>query len=208
MKEELPQLWEDIKSEAIQKWEDIKTKVTETAQNMIDGVKEFIADIPKTIKEKVGEAVDWLKDLPNQALEWGKDMISNFVKGIKDKWDEVKDGASGTAELIRERLHFSEPDVGPLSDFHTYAPDMMDLFIKGIRDNTKALQAQVAKSFDFENLITAPTADVSGAGSKSAGGNNITMNIYGAVGQDVNELADIISYRLRHQIDQNGAVYA
>ena len=207
LKEELPQLWEDIKSEAVQKWEDIKTKVTETAQNMIEGVKEFIADIPKTIEEKVGEAVAFLKDLPDQALQWGKDLIKNFIDGIKKKWDDLKDGMSETAENIRGYIHFSEPDVGPLSDFHTYAPDMMDLFIKGIRDNTKALQAQVAKSFDFENLITAPTADASGAG-KSAGGSNITMNIYGAVGQDVNELADIISYRLRHQIDQNGAVYA
>lgn len=207
LKEELPQLWEDIKSEAVQKWEDIKTKVTETAQNMIEGVKEFIADIPKTIEEKVGEAVEFLKDLPNQALEWGKDLIKNFIDGIKKKWDDLKDGMSETAENIRGYIHFSEPDVGPLSDFHTYAPDMMDLFIKGIRDNTQALQNQVAKSFDFENLITAPTADASRAG-KSAGGSNITMNIYGAVGQDVNELADIISYRLRHQIDQNGAVYA
>lgn len=32
-------------------------------------------------------------------------------------------------------IGFSEPSRGPLSNFHTFAPDMMALFAKGIRDN-------------------------------------------------------------------------
>ena len=85
---------------------------------------------------------------------------------------------------------------------------MMDLFIKGIKDNTKKLQDQVMDSFNFGDAILNSSVKTEGNASGMVSGSSVTMNIYGAVGQDVNELADIISYRLRHQIDQNGAVYA
>ena len=45
------------------------------------------------------------------------------------------DAARNIAETIASYIHFSEPDVGPLSDFSTYAPDMIDTFVKGIEDN-------------------------------------------------------------------------
>ena len=39
------------------------------------------------------------------------------------------------ANGIADFLEFSEPDKGPLSNFHTWAPDMMELYAQGIRDN-------------------------------------------------------------------------
>jgi hypothetical protein len=40
-------------------------------------------------------------------------------------------------------LHFSVPDEGPLKDFATYAPDMMDLYAKGIDDNIGTVEDSV-----------------------------------------------------------------
>ena len=65
--------------------------------------------------------------------------------------DTVEDIAGDIADFIG----FSEPKKGPLSPagghpFHTYAPDMMDLFIKGVKDNENALRRQIASSFDLE----------------------------------------------------------
>ena len=135
-------------------------------------------------------------------------MIENFVSGIKEKISKVADAAREVASTIKDILGFSEPDEGPLSNFHTFAPDMMDLFIKGVKDNTQKLQDQIEKSFDFGNAII--NANVSASSGMQQTGNMvpITMNIYGTEGQNVRELADLVSDRLLHQIGQTGAVYA
>ena len=92
---------------------------------------------------------DTLGGLAKSALTWGKDMIDNFIGGIKEKWENLKQTVSNVAQSVKDFLGFSEPKMGPLSNFHTYAPDMMDLFAQGIRDNEHVVTDQIAKSFDF-----------------------------------------------------------
>ena len=68
----------------------------------------------------------------------------------------MKKKVSDVAQTVKDYLGFSEPKKGPLSNFHTYAPDMIDLFIKGIRDNESKLTDPIEKTFDFgERTITA-----------------------------------------------------
>lgn len=123
------------------------TTIVDAAKDLIDAGKEMIGKIKEGFDEKVAEA-----------KEWAHDLISNFVGGLREKWDKLKSTVSNIAGSIKSFLGFSEPEEGPLSNFHTYAPDMMDLFMKGIRDNEGALQAQVAHTFDFRDAITQPEA--------------------------------------------------
>ena len=124
--------------------------------NFISGVKSLISQIIGVGKSVVTAVGDGIKSLASEALTWGKDMIDNFVNGIKSKINAVTSAVSRIASTVRSFLGFSEPEKGPLSNFHTYAPDMMDLFIKGIRDNEKKLTDQIEKTFDFgERTITA-----------------------------------------------------
>lgn len=138
------------------------SKVISKGEEIIDSVKNGIT-------KKVGDAV-----------EWGKDLISNFIKGIKEKWGDLKDTVGQTAQSIKDYLGFSEPEKGPLSNFHTYAPDMMDLFIKGIKDNEKKLTDQIEKTFDFgEKTIQGSiglSSDVDGFGRKRSV--SVVQNIY------------------------------
>lgn len=124
--------------------------------NFISGVKSLISEIMDVGKSVVNAVGDGIKSLASEALTWGKDMIDNFVSGIKSKISAVTSAVSGIASTVKSFLGFSEPEKGPLSNFHTFAPDMMDLFIKGIRDNEKKLTDQIEKTFDFgERTITA-----------------------------------------------------
>ncbi len=59
----------------------------------------------------------------------------------------------GVAWGIKDFLGFSEPKKGPLSDFHEYAPDMIDLFVQGLRQGQHRLQAQLADTFDPAGLV-------------------------------------------------------
>ena len=51
------------------------------------------------------------------------------------------DSVKNVASTIWDYLHFSEPEKGPLSDFHTYMPDMIEMLGRGITDNIHNLKA-------------------------------------------------------------------
>lgn len=117
------------------------------ATTAINGVQ----NIFKTLRTNLGNI---FKDLISKFKQWGADMITNLIQGIRDKIDKVKEVAGDVANAIREFLHFSEPDVGPLSDFSTYAPDMMKLFAQGIRDNAYLITDAIGSSFDLRPYLT------------------------------------------------------
>lgn len=81
--------------------------------------------------------------LPSKALEWGKDMLQNFINGMTEKIGALKDKISNIGDAIREKLHFSKPDNGPLADADTWTPDMMDLFIRGIENRKPKLKDMI-----------------------------------------------------------------
>lgn len=99
----------------------------------VDGVGEAIGEIITTITDKIQEMVDG-------ALQWGKDLIDNFVKGIGNFAGKVGDGISNVAQDVVDFIGFSEPKKGPLSRFHEFAPDMIDLFTQGIDDNIRKVE--------------------------------------------------------------------
>jgi hypothetical protein len=61
-------------------------------------------------------------------------MIDNFINGVKQKIEDVKNAATNVAKTVKDILGFSEPKKGPLSNFHTYGPDMMKSYSEGIKD--------------------------------------------------------------------------
>lgn len=115
-------------------------------KNMLSSVVNVAKNIVKSITDGGG-----LKNLPQMALQWGKDLIDNFVNGIKNMIGKVKDAVSNVASTVKSFLGFSEPDKGPLSNFHTFAPDMVQLFAKGISD-TKGLAVNAAR--DMANAVS------------------------------------------------------
>ncbi|WP_161844392.1 phage tail tape measure protein [Pseudoflavonifractor sp. 524-17] len=94
----------------------------------------------------VGEGID---NAIKGAAQWGADLIDNFVQGIKDSIGKVVDSVKNIGKTIADYIGFSEPDKGPLSNFHTYAPDMMQLFAKGIKDNEALLESAFGDALDF-----------------------------------------------------------
>ena len=93
-----------------------------------------------------------------EAPGWGRDMIQGFTDGMLQRAPALRAAVAGIAQTVRSYLHFSEPDEGPLSDFHTYAPDMMALFAQGIRDNAHLVTDQIGRSFDIAPSIVQAAA--------------------------------------------------
>lgn len=100
-------------------------------KGLVDGFGQLM-NAGRQLVDKVKEGFSSHKD---DAKNWGRDMIQNFINGIMEKWNALKQSVSNVASTIKSYLHFSQPDVGPLKDFDTYAPDMMELFAEGIKKN-------------------------------------------------------------------------
>lgn len=122
--------------------------------SVIQTILQMGADVVKAVIDVFVNAKDNLMKRIEDAKNWGKDLIDNFIGGIKAKWDAFKETLSNIAQTVKDFLGFSEPKKGPLSNFHTYAPDMMDLFMKGITDNEGELQNTLSSAFNFAPQIS------------------------------------------------------
>lgn len=212
----LSTIWNGIKGIASSIWTAIKENIANTAGRMVDGVKLAIQKIPGIFSDIFGKVRNFVTSLPSEALSWGRDIIDGIADGIKGAIGKVTSAVSGVANKIRSFLHFSEPDVGPLSDFHTYMPDMMSGLASGIKSGIPILQkaaglAAGAISGGLNGTIS--TDGIVGASSGSyyseGSGNTTnygatTVNVYGAPGQDTETLADkvaeVIFDRVRREV--------
>lgn len=123
---------------------------------LIRAIPQLVAAIPDIILALVAGIIDMGAEIVNAGkdminflkegfdsldpLQWGKDLISNFVDGIMSGIDKIKEAAGDVGNAIKDFLGFSEPEKGPLSNFHTFAPDMIDLFTQGIDDNIRKVE--------------------------------------------------------------------
>lgn len=166
----------------------------------IDGLARGWGKIIQAGMDIINNVRDGIMDKIDEARDWGKDLIDNFIDGIEAKAQALWDTVSGIAQGVKDFLGFSEPEKGPLSNFHTYAPDMMDLFAKGVRDNKNMLLDTVADAFNFQDLITAPeiNTEKADANTNTNQETNVIINVYGAAGQSVEELAEIVSEKINN----------
>ncbi len=150
-------------------------------QNVWDAIVEKVTGIKDAIVNGFTAAIDWIKSLPEQAVQWGADIIQGIVDGIMGAISWVGDAVAGVADKIKSFLGFSEPEDGPLSDFHTYMPDMMDLMTKGITAGKEKVKAAlelvtgdmsvIAKS----NVVSPGTAKTASTGGVSS--RTVTQNV-------------------------------
>lgn len=201
----LSTIWNGISGIASSIWTAIKEHIGNTVGRMVDGIKFAIQKIPGIFSDIFGRVRNFVTSLPGEALRWGRDIVDGIADGIKGAIGKVTGAVKGVADKIRSFLHFSEPDVGPLSDFHTYMPDMMSGLASGIKAGIPMLQkaAGLAAGVISGGLNGTITTDgIVGASSGSyysqGSGNTTnygatTINVYGAAGQDTETLADKVA---------------
>lgn len=155
----LYQNWDTIKAKASELWANVKTAF----DNMLQSVSDTMTNIKDAIVEGWEAAIEYIKELPSKAVSWGSDIIDSMVSGIKDKVSSIGDAISSVAGTIGSYIHFSEPDVGPLKDFHTFMPDMMQMLANGITDNTWRVEHAISGvAGGMANQTTADYSPITG----------------------------------------------
>lgn len=156
-------------------------KIREAAGNLLEGIKTTIGNVRDAIVSGFQAAIDWITSLPAEALKWGSDIIDGIVSGIQSAVGRVGEAVKGVADKIKSFLGFSEPEDGPLSDFHTYMPDMIDLMASGITSGKKkvkdALEGMTGEMSVIAKANVVSKATGRGATGRTTGGRTVTQNV-------------------------------
>lgn len=156
-------------------------KIREAAGNLLEGIKATIGNVRDAIVTGIQAAIDWITSLPAEALKWGSDIIDGIVSGIQSAVGRVGEAVKGVADKIKSFLGFSEPEDGPLSDFHTYMPDMIDLMASGITSGKKkvkdALEGMTGEMSVIAKANVVSKATGRGATGGTTDGRTVTQNV-------------------------------
>ncbi len=181
-----------------------------------NGIKNMAGFVASSVKGLMEQPIAFIKGLPQQFMGWGKDMIQGLIDGITGMIGNVAGAIGSVADKIASIIHFSRPDEGPLRNYEQWMPDFMGGLADGIRGNlwqvedaVQSLAGAVAAPIQA-NLAAGAAAPVLAdtAAVSPAQGQTITINVYGAPGQDINKLADVIEARLSWKMERRKESFA
>lgn len=159
----------ELISAVIQKAPELFQLGVQYVLTLIEGLMAEIAGIGEAARN-IGQAfLDVISGIGQEAWNWGADMMLNFINGIRSWYDQLVADLKSIGQTVKNFLGFSEPKMGPLSDFHTYAPDMMELFASGIRDNADLIEDALNDSVDLATPTVNMTSGFVGASSNGNG---------------------------------------
>lgn len=167
------------------------------------GIKSLVNLLPDSLKDIAMKAIDTFNNI--DWLELGKNVINGIVKGIEGGigliGEAAKKAATGALDAAKKALGIHSPS----RVFRDQVGEQIDAGIAlGIDDNINA----ISKAMDSAATTTLGSYDVSVPQASTQQPSVITMNIYGAEGQDVETLADLIADRLNATISSKEAVFA
>lgn len=185
----LSNLWSSMKNLAITTWTNLKNSVVQIAlnlkdmavqafRNLVSGIRDALWNLPTTIRNGFSGAISYITSLPWQALGWGRDLVQGIANGIWNAIGAVRNAVSNVASVIRSYLHFSVPDVGPLTEYESWMPD----FMKGLAAGIEKSRGMVEKAIGHvsSDLVLTPElgnlkSGMYAGGSDSDGG--VTVNV-------------------------------
>lgn len=193
--------WENVKENVVTAFNNMKSSAINAFNNMLSGISGIVSNIKNTIVNGISNAVSYISDQVSKAWNWGSDLIGNFVSGIKSKISAVTDAVSAVATKVRNYLHFSEPDIGPLSDFHTWMPDMMKGLATGIDQNMYLIDDAVSR------VASALEMDRSSADNSINYNGGITINLNVADEESGEDIVDRIESAIAMRSFRRKAVF-
>ena len=174
-------VWDSISSKISSIMNTIKSTISNIWDSIKSAVSTKVSGVKTAIQDGFQAAVDWIKGLASDAWNWGADIISGIIDGIKSMINNLADTVTGVADTIRDFLHFSVPDKGPLTDYESWMPDFMKGLADGINKSKKYVEKAVcgvaqAMRLTMDSDLNYSLNGISGAALNSSFGG--TVNNY------------------------------
>lgn len=166
---------------------------------LAEGIVKSVGNLASAAGQIISTILNTLVTLPSQMLSVGLEL----VEGI---WDGISNGTNWIKSKIKSWVGNVTKFIKNLFGIHSPSTVMRDEVGKylalGIGEGFTDEMKYVAK-----NMVAAVPMDFSvGSGVTNMGG--VTINIQGAEGQDVEELANIVMYKMQRVVDRREAVFA
>lgn len=147
-------IWGSIKETASNAWQSIKDTASRIWGDMVDGVSNLINDIFGWF--------DKIKDI--DLLEAGRAIIDSFLKGLKEKYEGVKDFIGGIGDWIRDHK-------GPIRvDRKLLIPagnaimeglnNGLDNGFGAVQDNVSSMGDRLSTNFDIGSRLTSINSQI------------------------------------------------
>ena len=192
-------VWEDIKQVFFSFVEFVATFISGIVEAFVNFGSAVFGPMLAKMKEGFQAVVEWFRSLPDMARQWMTDFVNGLINGIKEKIGGFVDTIKGIGTTIKEYLHFSVPDKGPLTDYESWMPDFMAGMADGIRDNIPLIRAAVMEASSAMAMMGSASAQtavpVSGGTANSRvvnQKNEYNINVTGTDNRAVNNAANTI----------------
>ena len=181
----------------------IVQKIGPWFSSVLSNIGTFVADIFK----KLGE-------LPGKALEIGKNLIQGLIDGVKKLAGKAVDAVKNVGKNLVNGIKNVLKIHSPSKVFEELGEFTGEGYLIGVRSSFADVNDYMTDN--MSGLTTSMSAQISayGVGEPMSGnytnynGGAVTINVYGAEGQNVNDLAEIIAVKLQTMTARKGAVYA
>lgn len=124
--------WSRIGEIVFQAFEKIALTIQNAKVKMLNKIMEILRGIAQKFE-----------DFKLEALQWGKDLIQNFIDGILAKWEALKETVANVAQTVKDYLGFTEPEKGPLKDFHLFGQHLVENYADSIKSASYLLKDAV-----------------------------------------------------------------
>ncbi len=171
-------LWSAVSSAAASAWNGLKNLVVSTASNlkqsaveafraMVSGIGSALSSLGSVVQDGFQSAISFITSLPGRALQWGMDFINGIAEGVRRAIGNVVSAVSDVADAIRSYLHFSVPDVGPLTDYESWMPDFMGGLARGI-EKSRGLVRKAVEGVAGDMVVSPKLADMQAVQAQGA----------------------------------------
>lgn len=154
LKDFFSEIWGSIKETASNAWQSIKDTASRIWGDMVDGVSNLVNDIFGWF--------DKIKDI--DLLEAGRAIIDGFLKGLKEKYEGVKDFIGGIGDWIRDHK-------GPIRvDKKLLIPagnaimeglnNGLDNGFGAVQDNVSSMGDRLSTNFDIGSRLTSINSQI------------------------------------------------
>ena len=178
-----------------------------------NAIRDGVSSVIEKVKGFVSDAISTLKELPSKAIQIGKDLISGLIGGITQMAKKAVDSVKSLGGKLVGGLKSVLGIHSPSRVFRELGEQTAEGYRLGYESEMSDIEDDML--FSMEGLTGNLTATVDANttatpinGSQTVNGGSITINVYGSEGQNINDLANIIAFKLEEMTKRKGAVYA
>lgn len=182
--------------------------------NGFNNIKTRIQTIVQNIKDFVGKVIQNIAALPGQVISIGRDLVRGLWNGISDKVDWVVQKIKSMGSRITNAIKDVFGVASPSKVFAEIGGFLAEGLGVGFESEIGDVQSDMVSSMDgltgsmtAEVTAYAPQGGLTGSDVVTYNGGNISINVYGAQGQNVNDLANAVAYKLEEMTRRRGVIY-